>query len=118
MFRGDRLKKLRTEKSLTQKEVSEVIGVSKSSICYYEKNKRTPSIENIIDFIHLFGVSADYLIGTDKIVKTVEDSELEYKTFTKEELDFIEELKKDKFIYNMILEDAKRCAELVKRKIG
>ena len=119
MIKGDRLKKLRKDKLLTQEQLGEMIGVKKSTICCYEKGTRTPSIENIIDFIHIFGVDADYLLGTDYIVKTFEDKDKEIiTTMTIEEITFLEELKKNKMVYNILLEEPKRGAELVKTKIG
>ena len=37
---------------------------------------------------------------------------------TNEEVRFIEELKKDKLVYNILFEDPKRGVDLIKKKIG
>ncbi len=116
MIKGDRLKALRKAKNLTQGELGEMIGVKKSVVCLYEKELRNPSIEAIIDFVHIFGVSADYILGTDCKIKTV--GEDNYYTLTKEELKFIDELKKYKDIYDILIPDTKRGVELLKNKIG
>lgn len=118
MIKGDRLRKLRLSKSLSQKELGELIGVKKSTICSYEKEVRTPSIENIIDLMQIFNVTADYLIGADHLIKTVSNNEETTIAMTEEEIIFLEELKKNKLVYNIIIEDPKRTAELIKNKIG
>ena len=118
MFKGDRLRAKRIAKGLTQKEVGDIVGVTKAAICFYEKGKRNPSLENIIDFIHIFGVTADYLLGTDTMIKTVTDDAYEVTTMTLEEVKFIEEIRKDKFVCDILFEDPKRGAELIRKKIG
>ena len=118
MIIGERLRKLRVEKGLNQERLAQMVGVSKSSISCYEKETRSPKSETILDFIQIFGVNADYLLGSDKIIKVVEDSERPFRALTKEEVIFLEELKKNEMIYEVLLEDPKKCAELIKRKIG
>ena len=118
MIKGDRLRNLRRNKGLTQSQLGEMIGAKKSIVCLYEKEERNPSIEAIIDFVHIFGVSADYLLGTDNLIKTVDDQENYTYTMTTEEVAFIEELKKNKMIYSILLEDPKRGIDSLKNKIG
>lgn len=118
MINGKRLKELRKGKSLSQTELGEILGVSKSSVCCYEAGTRNPSLETIIDLMHLFGVTADYLLGAENLIKVVENDKIQYKTLTSEEIMFLEELKKNKFVYDILLDDPKRGAELIKNKIG
>lgn len=118
MFNGERLKQLRKKKGLTQTDLGEILGLDKSTICCYEKGTRQPPIENIIDFMQIFNVTADYLIGTDHLIKTVEDSHIEAVALSKEELIFLEELKKDKTVYNILLDNPKRGAEIVKKHLS
>lgn len=118
MFKGDRLRLLRKDKQLSQQALADMIGVSKSLICCYESGKRTPSLENVIAFIQIFGVDADYLIGSDKLVKIVSNNEESYAPITKEEIEFINEIKNDKLVYNILFTEPKRGAELVKKKLG
>ena len=63
---GDKLKSLRTEKHLTQQQVADRIGVSKSMISTYELSARQPSYEILIKLSALFNVSTDYLLGIEK----------------------------------------------------
>lgn len=119
MLNGNRLREVRKAKGLTQTELGELIGVGKSAICCYEKETRNPTLEAMIEMIHVFGVSADYLLGADYLVKTVDKYSFEeYVTLTKEEITFIEEIKKNKLVYDILMEDPKRGAELVKKIIG
>ena len=118
MFRGDRLKEKRLAKGLTQKDLGDIVGVTKAAICFYEKGKRNPSLENIIEFIQIFGVTSDYLLGADTLIKTVTDEAYEATPMSKEEVMFIEELRKDKFVCDILFEEPKRGAELVRKKIG
>lgn len=118
MIRGDRLRSLRKAKNMSQDDLANTVGVSKSSISCYEKGTRTPTVETIIDFMHLFGVTSDYLIGADNLIKTIEDETIPFVTLSKEEILFLEELNKNDMISNLILEDPKRTAELIKKKIG
>ena len=116
MLNGNRLREVRKAKGLTQTELGELIGFGKSAICCYEKETRNPTLEAMIEMIHVFGVSADYLLGADYLVKTVDKYSFEeYVTLTKEEITFIEEIKKNKLVYDILMEDPKRGAELVKK---
>ncbi len=118
MIIGSRLKARRKELGLTQGELGDLIGVGKSAICCYEKETRNPTLENVIEIIQVLGVGADYLLGTDEIIKTVSDKHPKYRTMTQEEITFINELKKDKVVYEILFEDPKRGSDLIKKKIG
>lgn len=116
-IKGERLKTLRKQKGLTQEELGKMLGVGKSTICCYEKGTRNPSIENLVDLMFIFATSADYLLGADHMIKTVEDDKKVY-FMTEEEIKFIEELRKDKLVYDILFDDPKRGALLVKKDIG
>lgn len=63
---GERLKKLRKEKRLTQKQLAAMIGVQHSIISFYEVGDRIPSAEIIIKLSSVLHVSSDYLLGIEK----------------------------------------------------
>jgi len=63
---GMRLKELRTQSGLTQKQLGERINVTKSVISYYELQERYPSPEILIKLANVFHVSTDYLLGLEK----------------------------------------------------
>ena len=116
MLNGSRLKAARKKSRLTQGELGNLVGVGKSAICSYEKETRNPSLETIIEFIKVLGVSADYLLGTDYIVKSInKDGSITCETMTKEEVLFINDLRKNKLAYEVLFEDPKRGSELIKK---
>jgi len=57
------LKKLRNEKGLTQTQLGEIFGLSKTAISLYESGKRNMDISLIINLSKYFQCSADYLLG-------------------------------------------------------
>lgn len=60
---GKRLKKLRIEKDISQKELSDILDIVISNVSMYESNNRTPSPEILIKMSKYFNVSVDYLLG-------------------------------------------------------
>ena len=60
---GQRLKELRAEIKLTQKEVAEYLRISSVTYLRYEKAQREPSLELLAELAVFFGVSTDYLLG-------------------------------------------------------
>jgi len=60
---GEKIKKLREERNITQKELSEFIGVSKESISQYERGVQTPKPQTLIKLANYFNVSIDYILG-------------------------------------------------------
>jgi transcriptional regulator with XRE-family HTH domain len=60
---GKRLKKLRLEHKITQKELSIKLKISESAIGMYERDEREPSFEIVRKLACVFNVSTDYLIG-------------------------------------------------------
>lgn len=59
----NRLKELRKEKKLTQKELAKILGISKRTLAYWEKGEsqiKNEKAEKLADF---FGVTVPYLLG-------------------------------------------------------
>lgn len=64
---GEKLKSLRLEKRLTQKQVADMIGLAISAVSSYESSSRYPSYDVLVKLARIFHVSTDYLLGmTDK----------------------------------------------------
>lgn len=59
---GKRLLELRKHYHLTQKEVSDIIGITAQTYSGYEKGKFEPSAETLIRLSYLYNTSMDYLI--------------------------------------------------------
>ena len=60
---GKRLKELREENNLTQKELAEKLSINAVTYLHYEKGQRQPSLELIAEIAVFYGVSVDYLLG-------------------------------------------------------
>jgi len=59
---GARLKSLRKQRKLTQKEAAAHIGAQATHLNKYESGMHAPPLEKIALFAELYGVSLDYLI--------------------------------------------------------
>jgi len=57
------LKKLRTERNLSQQALAQIMGVSQQSINKYETGKTQPDFHMLMAFAEFFHTSIDYLIG-------------------------------------------------------
>ena len=60
---AERLRSLRTERDVTQKDLGELLGVKNFSIYTYEKGRSEPNIDGLIALADFFDVSIDYLVG-------------------------------------------------------
>ena len=58
-----RLKEIRLEKQISQKELANHLHVSKMCISHWEKGNSEPSISQIKLLAKYFSVSTDYLLG-------------------------------------------------------
>ena len=63
---GRRLRTLRLQNNLTQKQLAAQIGVKNSVISFYEMGDRAPSLDVVIKLAAVFHVSTDYMIGLEK----------------------------------------------------
>lgn len=63
----NRLKLLREEKGLIQKDIAKLLNVSIPAINQYENGKRDMSTETVIKLAEYFDVSTDYLLGKSDI---------------------------------------------------
>ena len=60
---GNRLKNLRVEKKLTQKDFAKHFGFSERQLRRYENDEFEPSMKTLIAIADYFDVSLDYLVG-------------------------------------------------------
>ena len=65
MIFSERLKELRLEKDLSQKEVADLVHVNRVTYTNWERGKREPSFENLIKLADLLEVSLDWLFGRE-----------------------------------------------------
>lgn len=62
---GIKLKELRLQSGMTQKQLAQKLEVSTQLISYYELKKRYPSAEVLIKLSDIFHTSTDYLLGIE-----------------------------------------------------
>ena len=63
---GEKIKKYREEKKMTQVEVADVLGVKPATISKYEAGTLEPNIESLKKLAELFEVSVDELLKEDE----------------------------------------------------
>lgn len=93
---GERLKQLRTKRSMTQEELGLIFNppLSQSTLGTYERGLRQPSLENLVILSRYFNVSTDYLLGITDEITTINT----YKEENPKELK--EFLNKNKVLFN------------------
>ena len=98
---GMRLQVSRKNKKLTQYQVAELVGTTKSSISGYENNISLPPIETLKRMSFIYGVSCDYLLGIDdrKTIIIQDLTEKQYSII----LDTVKKLEEEfKYLNNLI----------------
>ena len=73
----DRLKAVRLNNKLTQKEVANYFQTSPQSYAQWEKGLRKPSAENLQKLADFFNVSTDYLLGKTDFPEPDSDIDLD-----------------------------------------
>lgn len=73
---GNNIKALRNEYKLTQSELAQKLGVTKSTVSAYENDTRLPSYDVLIRLSQVFRTSTDSIIN-DTGAKTIDVSNLD-----------------------------------------
>ena len=60
---NERLKELRTELGLTQRDVAKHLCIGRTTVSEYESGKIVPKQDNLVKLASFLGVSVDYLTG-------------------------------------------------------
>jgi transcriptional regulator with XRE-family HTH domain len=60
---GTRLREMRQESKLFQREMSAFLEITRIQYQYYESGKSFPTCQGLIKLCKLLNVSADYLLG-------------------------------------------------------
>ena len=62
---GQRIRKLRKERRMTQKELAIIMRVSRTVVANWEAQTRLPTTEQYCQLASLFNVTSEYLTGRD-----------------------------------------------------
>ncbi len=111
-----RLKEIRKKVGLTQEELGARVGVTKVSVCCYEKGTRTPTLETLLDIADVLHVDFTYLLGTENYV--VAEDDVDYgMNIAKDEIELIRELRKHPDLYHLLVSEPERVIKLIEQKI-
>lgn len=66
----EKIKELRMSKGLSQKKLADAIGVAQSSVNYWEKGQRTPSVDAAQKLADYFNISLDELYDINATQKS------------------------------------------------
>ena len=97
MFTGVKIRELRLEKGLLQKELAEKIHIASNTLSQFESGKANPSYDVLIALADFFEVSTDYLLGREDDFGNV--TVYKADTLSEEEQKIIDALRKSAPIY-------------------
>lgn len=101
---SERIKFLREELSLTQKDCSEFLGISQTNLSQFENGSRTPSDEIKIKIADFFKVDLDYLMGRTDIPNHIKEDKLDISESIKD-LDYTLEHTPNLVLHGEILDN-------------
>ena len=78
---GNTLITLRLNKNMTQAQLAQKLGLTKSVISAYETGLRLPSYDILIHIARIYNVSTDYLLGIEQ------KQEIDLSGLSQEEID-------------------------------
>lgn len=64
----ERLRELRLARKMSQSELADALGLSRSAVGMYEQGHREPDFEVLGKIVAFSGVSFDWLLGYEEIV--------------------------------------------------
>ena len=112
-----RLKELRSQSNMQQKDVCASLNIPQNTYSQYENGKREPDSETLSRIADFFGVSVDYILGrTDDPNYIDTDDELnEYLEYlrTRPELKMLFSLTKD-----ATKEDVQKAVKIIETMLG
>ena len=103
---GNRIKRLRNARKMTQSEFAERLGVTKSAVSSYENGSRLPSYDVLIKISRIFNITIDSLLTDDR-----NGIYLSTEMLTEEQTNTLFQL------VNVFLEDNLQCGRIDSAKI-
>lgn len=117
MLVGSRVREARKKKGYSQEELGNILNVTKVSVCGYEKGTRTPTLETFLELIDILDLDVNYALGRE--VSIVSDNNQDYGVkMSREDVKLVKEIKKNRELYRMLIDDPKRAIELIERKLN
>ena len=63
---NERLKQMREDADLTQRQIGEIIGTTQQQVYKYENGLQEMTVGRLAKLFRFYGVSADYILGLPK----------------------------------------------------
>lgn len=82
---GQKIKKLRLEKELTQKDVADQLHITFKTVSKWDKDENEPDISSLRELSRLFGCSMDYLLSEEDVEQKKEGINTNPELVEKEE---------------------------------
>ena len=77
---ADRIRYLRDKSGLTQTDLANKLGISRSAVNSWEMSLTSPSLINLVEMSKIFKVSLDYLVSaSDKLLVDISELSTEEK---------------------------------------
>lgn len=89
---GERIRELRKARSMTQKQLAEILNSAKSTISQYENNINEPDLKTVMKIANCFDVTVDSLLGReqqDKPAAAPSDRTLVMEVMDEEEAGYV-----------------------------
>ena len=93
----ERLKELRKQKGLFQKDIANKLGIDRTTYVKYETGASEPDIKTLLSIADIFDVSVDYLLGKTEQIEKPADENGELSERDKEIIDLMSSLSDEKF---------------------
>lgn len=90
MMFNERLKELRIEKSLSQKELAKAINVTQQAIDYWENGINEPKATYIIQLAKFFDISTDELLGLSEEKGYIQQKKSPDKSISEDEQELLD----------------------------
>ena len=82
---GDKIKSIRKEKNVTQKQLSVLSGLAEITIRQYEANKYVPKVENLRKIAHALGVHLSEFLEPGQILREYDPNDDLWDILSKKE---------------------------------
>lgn len=93
---SERLKQLRKQRNITQKQLGELLGITERGYQNYEIGKSTPNYETLVAIADFYNISVDFLMGR-------ENDDILIPSFIMKEEPYRQMSAATKMVYGMLL---------------
>ena len=121
---SNRIRELRKNKSLSQEQLADKLGVTKQAVSQMERGARKPSVTMLETLCDFFNVSTDYLLGKEDVtIRIVDGDGIRKLDSVNSEIERIAKIIRDNPAMHNLFDIARNCtpdnleliAEVLKR---